>query len=75
MSSLDFRSDMDTGCLYSKIYRVRETYEVEQGMRQLVHMEELDGQRMVPPFFVHDTPFKPGDVLRVGVMYEKVNLN
>ena len=34
-----------------------------------------DLQRMVPPFFVHDTPFKPGDVLRVGVMYEKVNLD
>lgn len=64
---------MESGCLLMKKYRVRETFEVEQGYRELIHLEELEGQRVVPPFFVPGGTFKAGDVVRIGVMYEKLD--
>ena len=64
---------MENGCLFMKKYRVREAFEVEQGYRDLIHLEECEGQRTVTPFFVPGGTFKTGDVVRIGVMYEKLD--
>ena len=63
---------MENGCLFMRVYRVREVYEVEQGRRDLIHLEEVEKSTMVTPFFVPGGTFKVGDVVRIGVMYEKL---